>query len=254
LDSVWASVRDSVRDSVWDSVFGAHDAHWLAFYGYMRDELDITACDRLGGLFDLALHCGWWIPYRHVCILQHRHSELHRNAQGQLHRDGGPAVVYRDGWSIWALNGVRVPQWIAEDRDLDPKRISEIDNAQVRAEFVRKVGVERLCHALGATVIDASGSYELLLLDIGDGVPREYLKMLNPSVPELWHIEGVMPGIRNVQAALNWRNGLEMIDAPHGTDVTHQEHHTVRLPPGQYIRGIVQEWDHFAKKARQLDD
>ena len=49
-------------------------------------------------------------------------------------------------------------------------------------------------------------------------------------------------------------SGTIVIDAPHGTDVTHQEHHTVRLPPGQYIRGIVQEWDHFAKKARQLDD
>ena len=57
------------------------------------------------------------------------------------------------------------------------------------------------------------------------------------------------------EAAINDANsGTIVIDAPHGTDVTHQEHHTVRLPPGQYIRGIVQEWDHFAKKARQLDD
>lgn len=42
--------------------------------------------------------------------------------------------------------------------------------------------------------------------------------------------------------------------APSGTEVTHQEHGTVLVPPGVYDRKIVQEYDHFAEEAREIVD
>jgi hypothetical protein len=111
------------------------------------------------------------------------------------------------------LNGVRVPQWLAETRDTDinPQRISEITNAEVRREFVRKVGAERLCYALNAKVLDksANGMYELLQLDLGGGREWLYLKMLNPSLstPDtpVWHVEGVANQCQTVHDALLYR-------------------------------------------------
>jgi hypothetical protein len=44
------------------------------------------------------------------------------------------------------------------------------------------------------------------------------------------------------------------LDAPHGAEVTHQEHLPVTLPPGQYTRLIVREYDHFAEEARNVVD
>jgi hypothetical protein len=44
------------------------------------------------------------------------------------------------------------------------------------------------------------------------------------------------------------------LDAPSGTDVTHQEHGTVTLPPGSYDRSIIQEFDHAAEEAREVVD
>lgn len=44
------------------------------------------------------------------------------------------------------------------------------------------------------------------------------------------------------------------LDAPHGANVTHQEHATVQIPPGVYDRSIVQEFDHFAEEARNVAD
>ena len=44
------------------------------------------------------------------------------------------------------------------------------------------------------------------------------------------------------------------LEAPQGAEVTHQEHATITLPPGEYIRSIVQEYDHFAEEARNVAD
>jgi hypothetical protein len=45
-----------------------------------------------------------------------------------------------------------------------------------------------------------------------------------------------------------------VLEAPHGAEVTHQEHKPVTVPPGTYQRSIVQEYDHFAEEARNVAD
>lgn len=45
-----------------------------------------------------------------------------------------------------------------------------------------------------------------------------------------------------------------VLEAPHGAEVTHQEHAPVQIPPGTYTRLIVQEYDHFAEEARNVAD
>ena len=164
-------------------------------------------------LIELSKHCGWWIPFKDICILQHRHCELHRNANHQLHNECGMAVKYPDGWGLYALNGVRVPEWLVltKSEDLNPRDLLKIDNVEIRKEFVRKVGMERICHVLKSTCIDRQGDYELLLLEIRDEQKRPYLKMLNPSLGT-WHVEGVHPDCKTVQDAINYRRYGELND------------------------------------------
>lgn len=49
-------------------------------------------------------------------------------------------------------------------------------------------------------------------------------------------------------------SGSIVLDAPRGTSVTHQEHKTVKVPPGQYDRLIVQEYDPWEKEIRDVRD
>lgn len=44
------------------------------------------------------------------------------------------------------------------------------------------------------------------------------------------------------------------LDAPSGTEVTHQEHNTILVPPGQFNRTIVREYDHFLEESREVVD
>ena len=213
--SVWASVLDSVGDSVRDSVYrcgyGLHDAHWIGFLEtFGRFGLDVS---RLAGLTGLTQTCGWYWPFSNAVILTERPCALHRNARGQLHSESGLAIAYPDGWGVYALNGVRVPAQLVTTpaESLDSQFLLKERNVEIRREFVRKAGIEKVCQDLHAKRIDQWGDYELLLLDMGDERRRPFLKMRNPSIG-VFHVEGVPPHIQTVRQAINWRAGDETKD------------------------------------------
>lgn len=39
-----------------------------------------------------------------------------------------------------------------------------------------------------------------------------------------------------------------------GTRIVHEEHHALDVPPGDYVIGIIREYDHFAEAARPVID
>lgn len=49
-------------------------------------------------------------------------------------------------------------------------------------------------------------------------------------------------------------NGTRYLKVNEPTDLTHEEHKTITLPPGEYQIRIVQEYDHFLEEARQVQD
>lgn len=152
---------------------------------------------------------GCFSPYSNICWISERHHRLRRNSRGQLHSHDGMAVQYPDGWGVWAWNGVRVTEQIILTPDtLTPEQIAKETNAQVRQVMVERIGIERVCQMFKAQCLDKRGEYELLALNLGDGRIRPYLKMLNPSMPGIYHVEGVLPTVKTVQEALNWRVSL----------------------------------------------
>ena len=205
-DRIWAQVANLFQNVCFDQ--GETDR--LAAYEFLLRECGLTVCEKLLPFIHIAEHCGWWLPYSEVAIVSERPLRLHRNTDGHLHCDGGPTVLCRDGWAAWFLNGVRVPQEIAETPgdQRDPQLVLTERNAEMRREIARKVGIERLCESLDAKVVDARGDYELLQLNLWDGRRRPYLKMKNPSIG-VCHIEGVSPDCRTVEEALMWRNGTD---------------------------------------------
>ena len=117
-------------------------------------------------------------------------------------------MEYPDGWQIHALNGVRVSKAQAEipGSEIDPSEVLAEPNVEVRRELIRKVGIAQMMSVLKHAVLDTRGEYTLLDVHLSDEIPHaRFLKMLNPSVPNTWHIEGVEPSCKSVQGAINWR-------------------------------------------------
>jgi len=216
---------DTSNTSMSSFCYGSQDASWLGFYDYFLKVCGVEEVRKLEALIELSNHCGWWIPYTNHALVSEKPIEIHINDQKVLHRDGGPAILFKDGFAIHALNGIRVTKEIAETawNELNPKLVLTEENAEVKREIVRKIGIERLiAHPDFKTeVIDAWENYELLVLSIDDIVPdsdrvsrrRPYLKMLNPSIGT-YHVEGVHPDCTTVKEALAWRNGHKTFVEP----------------------------------------
>ena len=117
-DQVWAQVRGQVRGQVGGqvggqvrgqvggAVWGQHDAGFLGWCDAMHR---IGVAVDVEGLSLVARNAGWWWPMRDAAVLTDRPDTLLRDTQGRLHCTTGPALRYRDGWSIYAIHGERVP-------------------------------------------------------------------------------------------------------------------------------------------------
>ena len=212
-DSVWDSVRDSVRASVWASVrasgYGQHDADWLAFYEYFRIVCGLDhQTDAIIGHIRQSQSAGWYLPHANICWVSERHHLLLRDERGRLHCASGPAVMYPDGWAIYAWHGVRVPEHIIEQRDwLTVKQIMAEPNTEVRRVMRNLYGNDRFLIDAGAKELDASVNHGARLLSLrlpGDPVDIRMMELTCPSTGSKY-FERVPPDTATAMDGLAWR-------------------------------------------------
>jgi len=237
IDSVWASVRDSVRGSVWASVsgsvsdnlkseweergsYGQHDADWLSFYDFFKNECALKVCKKLEPLMSLAEETQWNLFYKNVAILSEKSTTLHRDANGRLNNFDEPAMQWSDGCAIYYINGMMVPEYIVKTNrdDFTKEIILKEDNADYRGAIISKIGIEKTIEILGAKVVDiyeskVGGQYELLMVNYDGRGDRPYLKMRSQSI-DAYHIEGLHPKVKTVKEAIAYRNGLKIFVEP----------------------------------------
>jgi hypothetical protein len=215
--SVGASVRDSVGASVRASVgaatalrteyyevgsWGQHDANIFGFYDYFREVLSLEKqTAKFLPLTNLAKETGWHLFYKDVAILSEKPIEIHRNEQGRLHHPDKPAIKWADGYELYRLNGIIVPEAVIttpKEKISKEMYLSE-KNADIRREIARKIGMDRFAKLLDAKVIDTmktknGGTYELLEIDFDQSKrARPYLRMKCPSTKHV-HVIGVPVG------------------------------------------------------------
>ena len=221
--SVWNSVWDSVIDSLWDSGYGNHDASWLAFYDFLRNECGLVKqTNKIFPLLNLAQHAGWYLPHKNICWISERHIILNRDERGRLHSMNAPAVVYPDGWKIYAVHGVRIPEKIIMSPD--QITISEIENesnAEIRRIMIDQYDIKYKGKYLldsGAKIIDKDKDQfgkPLILYkkEINDDEPIVMIKMIN-STPEpdnsfKEYFLRVPPDIKKAKEAIAWTFNVE---------------------------------------------
>ena len=78
----------------------------------------------------VARAAGPWWAFSRLALLTERPAELHRNAAGQPSRGDGPAILYRNGWKIYAWNGGSMPEkWILHPESIPPGELKHADKS-----------------------------------------------------------------------------------------------------------------------------
>lgn len=222
----------TIKEFVLPYFGGAFSASIFAFYDFFKDELGVKidkemeysvwrSTSELGVIYNIYNVTN----AQNMCIVSEKPTTVKLNSNNVIHCDGGPAITYA-GYgdiAVYALNGVVVPQWLAESHHskIDISKIHEIKNADIKAEFVRKVGVERLL-SCGKLIDDhtkyenewwTKSEYELWdMSSLFDGIAyAPHIKMLNQTTG-IWHVEAVSPECRNLDQAIKERMGGRKIN------------------------------------------
>jgi hypothetical protein len=200
---------------------GSFDAAIFSQYDYYENVLsvDYQKAKNNYEIWKSTTKLGLIYPIPDKCVIvSKKPTAIHLNEDKLTHRDGGPAISYggRGDCVVYALNGVEVPQWLAETHSskIDIKRYHEITNADVRTEFVRKVGIERMLDF--GKKIDSYKKYnetwwtksEYEIYDMAplfEGVSyAPHLYMLNQTTG-VYHLEALSPDVRNLKDAMRDR-------------------------------------------------
>jgi hypothetical protein len=144
---------------VWTSVYGQHEATWLAFYDFFRQVCDLSEITTpLLGLTEAAQSTGWFWPFRNAVILTERHTTVHLDEQGRIHCEYGPAIAYPDGWSIYAIHGLRLPERvIMQPETITVREIEYEQNVEIRRVMIERYGQSRYLLDSGVQLMHEDG-------------------------------------------------------------------------------------------------
>ena len=157
---VWVDSPAAAQDYIladggdWSGMSGCEgqfEAYWVVFYDFCRVELKQTLPDSDGVMHLIEVkysdddnkHLDTWkklmestghcFPFTKQCIMTERATIAKHDDQHRLHSEDGPALAYLDGFSIYSLNGITVPEKvIMRPWDLTLAEIEGEKNADVQ--------------------------------------------------------------------------------------------------------------------------
>jgi hypothetical protein len=164
--AVYRAVSEAMREGWYRYIGGQFwpgGWHWGgAWTSFFREVCDL---ELPGDLWDHARayegtieSACWWWPHTHFVMVCNRPQEIHREqvapkgwSSHRLHREDGPAVRFADGWSMWAIHGVRVTEQIVmAPETLTVEQIDAEQNAEVKRVMLERFGFDRWVRDKGA--------------------------------------------------------------------------------------------------------
>lgn len=201
---------------------GSLSSSVFSYYDFMINEVKAPVSKEMlkkYKVWEKTVTLGMIFPVTNVTMVSQKAAILSMK-DGQLHNDGGPAIAFagKKGGAQWCLNGVVVPQWLAETKgtDINPEMMHKIKSADVRTEFLKKIGIERVLN-MGNKIDSwenypeqemwAQSEYELWdMQNLFTSVPfAPFLKMSNQSCQGVFHVEAVSPNCTDLKKALQER-------------------------------------------------
>lgn len=169
-----ADVQAQINRSCW----GQHNAGWWSYLDYMDRVLGVEGADKIRGLCEVAEASGWWWPFEDLCILTERPTDLKRDQQNRLHNTNGPALLYPDGFGVYAWHGRQVPKDLIEE-GWSIEKIMKEQNAEIRRCAIDRMGWDQFIAVAGLKLVAKSddpgnAGQELFLYDLGEKLRNLY--------------------------------------------------------------------------------
>jgi len=215
---------DQLWDQLWDQKFdymgtwfnGQQDAYWVSFYHFSEfigAKFGKKTSNGLDVWKRITRSCHWFYPFNDFCLISDKPQSLSRDEQGRLHSLNSAALSYPDGWSIYAVHGVRVPESvIMRPSAITVDKITNEQNAEIRRVMLDKFGWDRYLVESGAKAIHQDNYGTLYRAELPDDEPLVMVRVTN-STPEpdgsfKDYFLRVPPNITRADEAVAWTFGM----------------------------------------------
>ncbi len=164
LGAAFRNSVDATSPSVPAELSAWQDGEWiarltcqLAFDGAADTDLltldGAAGADRLRAVAAVTAAVGFWRPMEGAVVLAERPTGIVRDAAGRLHCEDGPALMFADGFVVYAWHGVRVPPDMIHGQPWSVAHILAEENVEVRRCAAEQMGWERFLVEADATLI-----------------------------------------------------------------------------------------------------
>lgn len=223
--NIWSNIKSNINKLKFDYIstisWCQHDIGWIGYYKYY-EKYGLLPTNEYFEIFniwyDLACSCGWCYTFENIVFVCEKPCEINLNNEKELHKNGDMALKYSDGYGLYMLNGVNVPEYLAitPESKLDIEFFKKEKNADIKAEFIKKYGIDRM-KSIGK-IIDSYKNYsenqwwiksKYELIDMNSIFSSinyaPFLNMKNQTTGT-YHLEGVDPSCKTIEDALKFRH------------------------------------------------
>lgn len=203
------SFQSAVKES-WHQFFGgAWWASWPAHTSFFREvcHLELDVWDRDIAYAEAQMAVGWWWPAERFVMATDRPKVIHLDRsnpqRSRLHCETGPAIAYRDGWSLYFLEGIAVQPHVVENpAAITLDEIRSERNAELRRILTQQFGLLRYFREVGAKPLD-SRTGEVLFRDEQTG--DRWLVCTDGSTGRIYQLRvpNTVNTVSQAQTALN---------------------------------------------------
>jgi hypothetical protein len=167
--------------------WGWSEDYWLAAHeASMRQgatQPSQAVLNRFLSLVQIREHISIFFPFADLVVCCENPLVVARDDRNRLHSPDGPAVIYRDGWGVWAWHGVRVPKNVIEEPGkITIQEIETQENAEIRRVTIERMGWERFIKGARLRPVQSDDWGTLYRKDLqGDPEPLMLVKVTNST-------------------------------------------------------------------------
>ena len=218
------NLEDNLRELKFESFswYGnISDYGWTCFYDFINHELIPTYKTEIWSnwldLIDSNIYD--MIQMDGLCIVIEMPTVVNVNDNKRLHSESSEAVKFNDGYSVYAWNGIIIPEkWIKEKESITKDNIIKETNAEKRRCLQEILGSKQYAKLLNIEVIDedidgCNNSMKLFKTKEPDNLINEHIFFLNvicPSTKREYYL--CVPECKNVWEAKAWTAGKKELN------------------------------------------
>jgi hypothetical protein len=189
------------------NMWGQYDCYLTA----MRDVLGLRLPEHEKYKFweQAAIEGGFRMMHDEFCIVSDFPEYIKTDDRYRPHSENSPSHRWRDGWSLYHVHGVRVPEYVVmRPGEITVQKIEAEENVEVRRVMIDCYGPEKYLLDSGAQEIGRDEFGVLFRKEVKDDEPMVMVRVVN-TTPEPdgqfkhYHLR-VPPDVRTAHEAVAW--------------------------------------------------